>query len=85
MNEIFKTEFSGVIQIGLGRYDADSQRFSVSNKDGAELGYVSVPLNDAPRFKVGFPEGIVNGKLGLLLDNENEAQAYLIAAEARLN
>lgn len=81
MNEIFAAEYSGDLKLLLGPYDADAQRFSVSTHNGVRWGNLNIPLADAPKFKDSFAKAITKGSLGLLLNENNKAQEYVISAE----
>lgn len=85
MNEIFRTEFTGDIGMSLGRYDADSQRFAILTDEGVSIGNIPVSLADAPKFKADFLQGSLSGRLALLLNADNKAEEYLLAAQFRLN
>jgi hypothetical protein len=85
MNEIFRTEFSGEIGMTLGRYDADTQRFTLLTNNGVGIGFIPVALVEAPKFKNDFSCGNISGRLGLLLNADNKAEEFLISAQFSLN
>lgn len=85
MNEIFRTDFSGDLQLALGRYDADTLRFGLLTNDGTNIGHIQVSLAEAPKFKADFSKGRFTGRRGLLLNSDNKVEEYLISAQFDLN
>lgn len=81
INEILRTEFTGELDVRLGLYDADNQKFPINLTNGLSFETLVVSLNDAKELKENFSEAKVVGKLGLLLDRNNRAQAFLLSAK----
>lgn len=79
MNLILRREFNDEINLQLGVYDADNQRFPLL-LNGNFQENIFVPLNEAPVLKKNFNEAKKSGGLGLLLDEKNKAREYLIWA-----
>jgi ABC-type Fe3+/spermidine/putrescine transport system ATPase subunit len=78
MNSIFSKEFPGTFNAFLGTYNADKQQFPIYSNLG--IGdVVSVPLNEAKSFKEHFEECKKEGIDGLLLNEDNKTEEYLIS------
>ena len=80
MNAILSAEYSKQVTLEIGTYDADRQVFPISF-NGEFLKVISVVRQNAKEFKELFRNVFAAAKIGLRLNENDDAEEYLVKAE----